>query len=90
MEKIPSYFIRYHISYIYIYIYSNPQTDFFVITQLLSVARQTGHFKLGLNPPNFTLDMVSNSSSISVTHVSSRIILFVYMLGFRTPEGSIR
>ena len=36
--------------YIYIYIYSHPQTDCFVLSQLFSVARHAGFFKLGSKP----------------------------------------
>ena len=35
---------------IYIFLYCHPQTDGFIISQLFSVARHTGHFKLGSKP----------------------------------------
>ena len=34
----------------HIYIYSYPQTDYLVVSQLFSVARHAGYFKLGLKP----------------------------------------
>ena len=37
-------------TYIYIYIYSHPQTDYFVVSQLFSVARHVGRLKLGSKP----------------------------------------
>ena len=36
--------------YIYIYIYSHPQTDFFVLSELFSVARHVGRSKPGAKP----------------------------------------
>ena len=36
--------------YIYIYIFSHPQTDCFVVSQLFSVARHVGRLKLGSKP----------------------------------------
>ena len=35
---------------IYIYIYSHPQRDYFVVIQLFSMARHVGHLKLGSKP----------------------------------------
>ena len=39
-----------HINIIYIYIYSHPQTDCFVLSELFSVARHAGHSKPELKP----------------------------------------
>ena len=36
--------------YTYIYTYCHPQTDSFIVSQLFSVARHTGRFKLSLKP----------------------------------------
>ena len=38
------------INCIYIYIYSHSQTDCFVLSELISVARQARFLKLGLKP----------------------------------------
>ena len=37
-------------AYIYIYIYSHPQIDCFVLTEIFSVARYAGHSKPGSKP----------------------------------------
>ena len=48
------------------------------------------------NPPNFRLDVLSNRSAISTTYICSGIrthlyqLQFVYILGYRIPECSIR
>ena len=39
-----------HISYIYIYIYCHLQTDYFVVSQLFSVAKHVGCLKMGSKP----------------------------------------
>ena len=36
--------------YIYVYIYSHPQADYFIVSQLFSVATHAGRFKLGSKP----------------------------------------
>ena len=36
--------------YIYIYIYSHPQADSLVVSQVFWVARHAGHYKLGSKP----------------------------------------
>ena len=54
--------------YIYTYIYSHPQTDFFIISQLLSVARHVGRFKLGLKAAaqlHVSLSISNQSTCIS-------------------------
>ena len=52
-SKLKMYFTRVCVCVcvcVYIYIYIVIQTDCFVSSQLLSVAREAGHFKLGLKP----------------------------------------
>ena len=49
-----------------IYIYSHLQTDCFVVSQLFSMARHTGHFKLGLKPTQLNILLLSQQ----VTYIS--------------------
>ena len=81
--------------YIYIYIVIHRQTvslyhDYSVWLDMQDAS------SWDRNPPKFTLDMAYNSSVISVTYVSSRIIkhvywlLLAYILCYRIPECSFR
>ena len=60
--------------YIYIYIYCHPQTDYFVVSQLFSVARHVGWLKLGSKPTQLYIRLSIISLSQQANHVSSRII----------------
>ena len=55
----------------YTYTYYHPQTDCFVVSQLFSVVRHVGCFKLGLKRANFMLNFVSYQSAIS-QHTSAQ------------------
>ena len=56
LEKLSQYisfcflFFSLSLSYIYIYIYCHPQTDRFIVSQFISLARHARCFKLGLKP----------------------------------------
>ena len=58
-------------SYIYIYIYSHPQTDCFVVSQLFSVARHVCRLKLGSKPGKLYVRLSIIPLSQQVNHVSS-------------------
>ena len=62
------------ISIIYSHIYSHPQTDCFVVSQLFSVARHTGHLKLGSKPAQLYIRLSIILFSQQVNHSSSGII----------------
>ena len=60
--------------YIYIYIYSHPQTDCFIVSQLFSVAMHVGCLKLGSKPTWLYVRLSITLLSQQVNHVSSGII----------------
>ena len=60
---------------LYIYIYSHPQTDCFVLSELFSVTRHVGR---DWNPSNFTLDLASGYSA------NKRITLYIYQTKYAT------
>ena len=60
--------------YIYIYIYRHPQTDDFVVSQLFSVARHIGHFKLGLTNAQPYVRLCILALSYQLSYASSGII----------------
>ena len=62
-------------------IYSDPQTNRFVVSQLFSVATQIGHFKLGLKPGKLYVRLSIITLSHQSTYVSSGIIRH-YVLAF--------
>ena len=49
---------------VFIYIYCHPQTDYFIVSQLFSVARHTGCFKLGLKPTQLYVRPIIYHSAI--------------------------
>ena len=51
------------ILYIYIYIYSHPQTHCFVVSQFLSVARHVGRSKLGSKPAQLYIRLTAQPTS---------------------------
>ena len=59
--------------YIYIYIYSHPQTDSFVQSELFSVARHVAGIE---THPTFTLDLVSERSANKRTTLAKGIIRY--------------
>ena len=61
-------------SNIHIYIYSHPQTDCFVVSQLFNVARQVGRLKLGSKPAQLYVRLSIILLSQEANHVSSGII----------------
>ena len=63
------------------YIYCHSQTDYFVVSQLFSVARHAGRFKLGSKPAQLYVRLSILLFSQQVTHVSSEIITH-YVLAF--------
>ena len=60
--------------YIYIYIYCHPQTDCFVVSQLFSVVRHIGCFKLGLKPAQLYIRLSIIPLSHQLIYISSGII----------------
>ena len=56
------------------YIYSHPQTDCFVVSQLISVARHTGCFKLGLKSTQLYIRLSIIPLSHHSTYINSEII----------------
>ena len=68
---IYTYSLRTPTGYIYKYIVINRQAVCFVVSQLFCVTRHAGRDR---NPPNFTLELVSYHSAISVTDVSLGIL----------------
>ena len=61
-----------------IYIYGHPQIVCFVVSQLFGVQDTQDASSWDRNPSNFTLDLVSNWSTISATYVSSGIMTLVF------------
>ena len=82
--------------YVYIYIYSHPQTDCFIASQLFHVARQNRFSKLGLKPSWLKCQSKILLHSYKETSVSKRIfkhkyitfVLFTYIL-ITATESSI-
>ena len=64
------------ISSIYIYIYSHPQTDYFVVSQLFSMARHVGHLKLGSKPAQLYVRLSIRPLGQQAYHVGLRIIRY--------------
>ena len=79
--------------YIYIYIYCHPQADSFVVSQLISVARHAGHFKLGLKPAQLYIRLSIIPLSQQSTKVSSGIrthyVIAFVCLEFALPDTSV-
>ena len=81
---------------IYIYIYSHPQRDCFVVSQLFRVARHIACLELGLKPAQLYVKLSIITLSHQSTLISSGIIrqlcsslrLFTF-LPYRIPECSI-
>ena len=69
------YLVIYIYIYIYIYILGHPQTDCFVVSQLFSLARHAGRFKLGSRPAQLyvRLGILPSGDIHQVTYVSPRI-----------------
>ena len=67
--------------YIYIYIYCHPQIDCFVVSQLFSVARHAGCFKVKLKPAQLYVRLSILPLSHVVIYASSEIIRH-YLLAF--------
>ena len=73
----------------------HPQTDCFVVSQLFSVIRHVGRFKLELKPAQLYVRLSILPLNQQVTYVSSGFIRhyvvasFVYILPYRMPERSI-
>ena len=79
--------------YIYIYIYRHPQTDCFVVSQLISVAWHVGRLKLGSKPVQLyvRLNIIPISEPRQLGNykaLSSSFRLFTF-LPYRIPECSI-
>ena len=77
----------------YIYIYCHSQTDCFVVSHLLSVARHVGRLKLGSKPAQLYVRLIIIQLSQQVNHVSTGIINHFVCLPFvsyRIPECSNR
>ena len=64
--------------YIYIYIYiCHPQIDYFLVSQIFSMARHVGCLKLGPKPTQIYVRLSIIPLRQQANHVSSRIILLV-------------
>ena len=63
-----------YLNIIYIYICCHPRTDCFVVSQLISVARHVGRFKLELKPAQLYIRLSIIPLSLQSTYVSSGII----------------
>ena len=73
-SRIPFHYLFPLYIYIYIYIYCHPKTDCFVVSQLFSVARHVGRFKLGLIPAQIYVRLNIILLSQQSTYISSGII----------------
>ena len=62
------------IAMIYIYIYCHPQTDCFIVSQLISVARHAGWLKLQLKPTQLYVRLSILPLSLQATNISLGII----------------
>ena len=60
--------------YIYICMYCHPQTDCFIISQLFSVVRYVGCFKLGLRPTQLYIRLSIIPLSHQSVYVNSGVI----------------
>ena len=81
-DYIPRHAHKY-IIYIYIYIYYHPQTDCFVVSQFISVAKYAKDFKMGWKPGWLYASQISYSRAIVNLNTSEEIctyIFFVYIL----------
>ena len=68
--------------YIYIYTYILSSTDYFVVSQLFSVARHVGRLKLGSKPAQLYLRLSIISLRQRANHVSTGIIrqcIYIYI-----------
>ena len=79
--------------YIYIYIYCHPQTGSFVVSQLFSVVRHVGRFKLELKQAELHIRLSIIPFSQQLTYFSSGIIrhyvvAFVYFY-FALPDTRV-
>ena len=89
-------FMRIYI-YIYIYIYCHPQTDYFVLLELFSVARHAGRSKpwfkpiqlyvtLGLRPLGQQADYVGKGNfKVSMWQQQQRPFVYI-LISYRLPE----
>ena len=67
---------------IYVYIHRHQQTDCFVVSQLISVARHAGRFKLGLKPTQLYVRLsivllIHKSTNVSSGIIRHYIVAFV-------------
>ena len=69
-------FIKCVCVYIYIYIYCHPQTDCFILSELLSVARHIGPLSRDWNPSYIMLDLISDHSANKITKMAKGIIRY--------------
>ena len=67
-------YIHISVFYIYIYLYCHPQTDCFIVSQLISVASHAGRFNLGLKPGQLYVRVRIIPLSPQSTYVSSGMI----------------
>ena len=72
----------------YIYIYYHPQTDWFVGSQLFSMARLETHLTLRQADDIFRDQDCDSTSAGELMHINQ--ISFVYILRNRMPECSFR
>ena len=60
----------------FLFIYSHPQTDYFMVSQLLSVVRHVGRLKLGSKPGQLYVRLSIRLLSQQAYHVSLGIIRY--------------
>ena len=65
----------------YIYIYSYPQTDYFVVSEIFSVTRMVRCFKLGSKPGWFYVNLISYPRAIVILSIS-KIIFYTYLFTY--------
>ena len=80
MFFIQSFVVLYIYIYIYIYICCHPQTDCFVVSQLIKMARRIGRFKLGLKPAQLYIRLsiipLSQQSTYDSLGIRHRVVDF--------------
>ena len=80
---------------VYIWMYCHPQTDCFVILQLISVARHIGHFKVRLKPAKLyvrlsIIPLIHWLTYVSLGIIRHYVVAFACLyLPYRIPEGSV-
>ena len=81
--------------FIYIYIYSHPQTDCFVLSELFSVARHAGRSKLGSKPVQLYVRLCfrplgyGNFKVFLFLETAAAAFVYIFFIPYQLPECSI-